>query len=65
MKHVPALRCLVPVVDERFHRLLAKLDNKNSLKKQSNDGECHISVYSTMLTFSDTLIGGPSIDALP
>ncbi|XP_045455398.1 serine/threonine-protein kinase pelle-like [Melitaea cinxia] len=28
MKHIPALRCLVPIVDSRFHRLLQKQDSK-------------------------------------
>ncbi|XP_068625595.1 serine/threonine-protein kinase pelle [Battus philenor] len=38
MKHVPALRCLVPVVDNRFHRLLSKYDNKGDKSKDvSND----------------------------
>ncbi|KPJ08945.1 Serine/threonine-protein kinase pelle [Papilio machaon] len=39
MKHVPALRCLVPVVDSRFHRLLSKHDITRSIKsKNADDG---------------------------
>ncbi|VVD05287.1 unnamed protein product [Leptidea sinapis] len=35
MKHIPALRCLVPVVDSRFHKLLQKHDSK-SLRAKTN-----------------------------
>lgn len=40
MKHIPALRCLVPVVDSRFHRLLQKQDSKCLKEKHplSSDG---------------------------
>ncbi|XP_046973081.1 serine/threonine-protein kinase pelle [Vanessa cardui] len=40
MKHIPALRCLVPVVDSRFHRLLQKQDSKSLKEKHylSSDG---------------------------
>ncbi|CAG4979015.1 unnamed protein product [Colias eurytheme] len=35
MKHIPALRCLVPVVDSRFHKLLQKHDSR-SIKDRTN-----------------------------
>ncbi|XP_013165666.1 PREDICTED: serine/threonine-protein kinase pelle isoform X3 [Papilio xuthus] len=39
MKHVPALRCLVPVVDSRFHRLLSKHDITRSIKSKNADND--------------------------
>ncbi|CAH2097045.1 unnamed protein product [Euphydryas editha] len=43
MKHIPALRCLVPVVDSRFHRLLQKQDSKCLKEKHplSSDGNAN------------------------
>ncbi|CAK1541086.1 unnamed protein product [Leptosia nina] len=37
MKHIPALRCLVPVVDGRFHRLLHKHDSKSIRDRSTLD----------------------------
>ncbi|XP_072934943.1 serine/threonine-protein kinase pelle [Epargyreus clarus] len=37
MNHIPALRCLAPMVDSRFHRLLNKQDNNNGVKERSHD----------------------------
>lgn len=39
MKHLPALRCLVPVVDGRFHRLLQKHDSKSVRDRSTLDGK--------------------------
>ncbi|CAG4967397.1 unnamed protein product [Parnassius apollo] len=38
MKHIPALRCLVPVVDSRFHRLLSKQDSSKGVRCNDTAG---------------------------
>ncbi|CAH2059457.1 unnamed protein product, partial [Iphiclides podalirius] len=39
MKHVPALRCLAPVVDSRFHRLLSKHENNKDGSSKDSEGD--------------------------
>ena len=53
MKHVPALRCLVPIMDHRFHSLLQKHDkNLKDKHPHSSNGlyyfVCKYYIYSKL-----------------
>ncbi|CAG9569500.1 unnamed protein product [Danaus chrysippus] len=47
MKHIPALRTLVPVVDARFHRLLHKHDSKSLKDKHTPPSEVNLNKVKT------------------